>query len=504
MPLPKINPAYLAKLNPEDRAEVERELALLETLNEQDPLGTFEPNCDEQEKFIAATTPTQAAFCGNQAGKTTGLVVKSLIQVTPRDRLPERLRAYKRYDGQVFGRIVNPGAKQLKNTLLPAFRQWTPKHICKNGSFDSSWSTQDQTLTFNDGSFIDFLTYETDLDKFGGPQRHFLGYDEPPPREIRDEGLARLTRFGGFEMFAMTPLKANTGWVKRDIWRKREDARITVAKWSIHQNKALSKEAVKYFLDSLPTDMWRAAREYGDFVDMGGMMYPRFEDWVRKDLPVDPAEAMEALRERVSYCDIVVGIDPGYRNAAFVWAGFDRDGQEIVFAEELLQQKDASEYAGAIRAMNARWGLKGSEITYVIDPSYRVTGLAGHGENVESALSREGIYCVPGEHAVEAGVMEVNQRGNSKALEISPALVGLRDEADEYAMEDREDGQFKEKRNDNSHRLDALRYICMYRTWTHHDEHDEAPLGWTPGEMPALSALQGRQRQDTPPLGFMS
>jgi hypothetical protein len=100
--------------------------------------------------------------------------------------------------------------------------------------------------------------------------------------------------------------------------------------------------------------------------------------------------------------------------------------------------------------------------------------------------------------------MEVNQRGNSKALEISPALVGLRDEADEYAMEDREDGQFKEKRNDNSHRLDALRYICMYRTWTHHDEHDEAPLGWTPGEMPALSALQGRQRQDTPPLGFMS
>jgi phage terminase large subunit-like protein len=60
-------------------------------------------------------------------------------------------------------------------------------------------------LRFNDGSYIDFLTYETDLDKFGGPQRHFLGYDEPPPRDIRDEGLVRLTRFGGFEMFAMTP-----------------------------------------------------------------------------------------------------------------------------------------------------------------------------------------------------------------------------------------------------------------------------------------------------------
>jgi hypothetical protein len=49
--------------------------------------------------------------------------------------------------------------------------------------------SKQQVLRFNDGSFIDFLTYETDLDKFGGPQRHFLGYDEPPPRDIRDEGL---------------------------------------------------------------------------------------------------------------------------------------------------------------------------------------------------------------------------------------------------------------------------------------------------------------------------
>lgn len=507
MALPRINRAYLATIkDPKERAEVERDLAHLEQLTEEDPLQTFEPNCQEQEKFLRARSKTQAAFAGNQAGKTTSLIVKAVAQVTPRERLPERLRPFKLFEGPVQGRVVAPGARQLGNTIIPAFRQWCPKHILIEGSFDKSWRAQEQVLRFADGSFIDFLSYETDLDKFGGVQRHFVGYDEPPPRAIRDEGLARLMRFGGFEMFAMTPLKANTGWVRRDIWRKRESPDITVCKWSVHDNKALSPEAITYFLESLPNDLWRRAREFGDFVEVGGLMYPRFEDWVAKEIPVEPSEAQKALQERVSRCDVVVGIDPGYRNAAFVWVAFDRDNRATVFAEEVLQQKDASAYAGALRAMNARWGLRQDEITYVIDPSYRIRGLAGHGENVESALNREGIYCVPGENAIEAGVMELNQRGNSQMLELSPACVGLRDEADEYAMEDREDGVFKEVRNDNSHRLDALRYVCMYRTWNPNEELDrpQKRLGWVPGEAPPIEFFQGETSSDEAPLGFMS
>jgi hypothetical protein len=60
-----------------------------------------------------------------------------------------------------------------------------------------------------------------------------------------------------------------------------------------------------------------------------------------------------------------------------------------------LQQKDASEYASAIRARQRPLGPQAGRNRYVIDPSYRVRGAAGHGENVESALAREGIYCTP-------------------------------------------------------------------------------------------------------------
>lgn len=508
-PLP-ISKAALERLSPKERAQAEallkaraEALEMFQDVAEADPLQTFRPNCAEQERFLLARTKTQAAFCGNQAGKTTGLVVKCLIQVTPSERLPESLRRFKfTPDGHLIeGRFCAPA---INERIIRPFRQWCPKHILKNGSFDDSWKAQDKILVFNDGSFIDFLSYETDLDKFGTVQRHFIGYDEPPPQDIRDEGLARLIRYSGPEMFAMTPLKANTGWTRREIWRKREDPQKTVCKWSIHDNTALPPADIAYFLDNLPNDLWRAAREFGDFVEVGGLMYPRFEDWVLKDIPVDPDGALRALQPRVQNCDVVVSIDPGLRNAAFTWNGFDRDNRQLVFDEDLLQQSYPEDYAKAIRARNARWGLKESEITYVIDPAYAVRSQAS-GDNVESALAREGIYCVGANNNVEAGVMEVNQRGNGGMLEVSPALVGLRDEADEYAMEDREDGVFREKRNDNSHRLDTVRYASMYHTW-HPAEELAAPtraLGWIPGEAPPIGVFFG-QKDEPAPMGFMS
>jgi phage terminase large subunit-like protein len=506
----KVDPKLLAQLSPEERARVEHEVAELERIYDVDALQRLRPNCSEQDRYMASTTRTTAGFAGNQAGKTTALVGKALIQHAPLDRLPARLHRYKRFGfgrEPVQGRIVNPGAKLLKSGILPAFRQWTPRYMLRDGSFDRSWHSQDQILEFVDPyGFIDFLTYEQELDKFGSVQRHYVGYDEPPPREIRDEGLARLMRFDGFEMFAMTPLKANTGWVRRELWRKREAADITVCKWSIHDNKALSPAAVAYFLSQLPNDLWRKAREFGDFVDIGGLIYPGFEDALVKGCPPDPAGAHKFLLERVKGLrDYVIAIDPGIRNAAIIWIGFDRDNRALVFHEQLLQQKIVKDYAEAIRAGNRMWGISEADVAFVIDPAYRTRGQAD-GENVETALIREGIYCIPGQNAIEAGCMQVRQRYEGGMCEISPACLGLRDEADEYAMEDREDGVFKEAPGSNPHRLDALRYGLMHRTWEPVQEQEEAQraLGWTPGEAPALSYFEQSGHEDYGPMGSMS
>jgi phage terminase large subunit-like protein len=516
----QVDREILARLPLEERVRVEREIAELERIYDADPLQRLRANCVEQDRYLASMTRTTAGFAGNQAGKTTALVGKALVQHAPADRLPKRLHRYKRFgwDRQqpVQGRIINPGAKLLKSGILPAFRQWTPRYMLRDGSFDRSWHSQDQILEFADPyGFIDFLTYEQELDKFGSVQRHYVGYDEPPPREIRDEGLARLMRFDGFEMFAMTPLKANTGWVRRELWRKRAAADITVCKWSIHDNKALSPAAVAYFLSQLPNDLWRRAREYGDFVDIGGLIYPGFEAEallkravIASGLPVpvpdDPDGAYRVLRHRVSLLsDFVVAIDPGLRNCALVWIGFDRDNRGLVFHEELLQQQLPKDYARKIREVNGRWGIKASDVVHVVDPSYRQRSLAS-GENVESALAAEGIYCVPGNNNVEYGCMQVRQRYQHGMLEVSPACLGIRDEADEYAMEDREDGVFKEVNTSAFHRLDALRYGVCHRTWDPVLEEQEQSneLGWTPGEAPSFEYFQ--QLRDYGPMGFMS
>lgn len=461
--MPAVDASRLARLDPQTRREALRLLGELDEVYAQNPLEKFHacerscgPGCKahpKQREFLAARTRIQAAFAGNRFGKSTALVVKALCQVLPEDYLPERIKPFRLHErSSACGRIVCPDLNAtLYGVLLPAFRQWTPRDALLGGSFDKAWDKQRRLLRFKDpDSWVQFMTYEMDLDKFGGSALDFVGYDEPPPQDIREECRVRLLDRAGFEMFAMTPLMG-IGWVYREIWKKREHPDITVVQGSIHDNSHNNKEAVEAFLaDRPPDDPERRAREFGEFAHFGGMVYPTFGEAV-----VDPPEA-----KHVKGLDTVVGIDPGMRNAAFVYVGFDADNVALVYDELLLQDQTPADYARALHAVNEKWGVKP---TYVIDPSARNRSLV-NAESVEAELTRYGIYCVHGQNMIEAGVQQVRARIQAKRLLISRACFGLRDEADEYRVEQRPDGEFRPVK-ENDHRLDALRYALMYRPW---------------------------------------
>jgi hypothetical protein len=91
--------------------------------------------------------------------------------------------------------------------------------------------------------------------------------------------------------------------------------------------------------------------------------------------------------------DIVVGIDPGLRNAAMVWVGFDNDQRGVVFDEVLLQDRTPADYAKAIEQTNAKWGIR--EPLYVIDPSARNRSLTNR-ESVQGELTGWDVPTVPG------------------------------------------------------------------------------------------------------------
>jgi hypothetical protein len=305
----------------------------------------------------------------------------------------------------------------------------------------------------------------------------------------------RLGDFGGFEMFAMTPLDTNTGYVRRSIYKKRESPDITVVQGSVHENPTLDKATVQRAIGST-SDIYRAAREFGTFVNVGGLIYPEFERCVNKE-PFD-AKFVRTL-------DVVVGIDPGIRNAAIIWVGYDRDNIAYVFAERLLQDKVAKDYADAIREENARWGIK--RALYVVDPAARSRGQTNV-ETVQQALLQAGVPALAGQNDVQAGIGQLRTRMEYGRFWVSPECRGLRDEADDYAAKEPEEGHddsHLEVVKSNDHRLDALRYAVMERFWDPVFEMNkpQQALGWSPASntTPPKSLLLGRRPGNFGPIG---
>lgn len=477
-------------------------LASLSELYERNPLQEFEPHL-KQRPFFEASTPVQAAFAGNRFGKTTALVVKCFIQHTPDELLPSWLRPYKLARSEpVMGRLLCPSFKVLEGVNLPALRRWAPREILLGGSWEKAWSKEHRVVRFKDGGQLEVFTYEQDADKMGGASLDYVAYDEPPPEAIREECRFRLIDRDGFEMFAMTPVNMSgggIGWVYRKIWKRREHPGVTVVQGSIHDNPTLPPEAIERALGEFAVDdPERRAREFGEFVHIGGMVYAGgFERVLRE--PLSPEE----LRGR----DVVVGIDPGLKNAAFVWVAFDADNRIVVFDEVLLQERTPSDYARAIRVTNRKWGLSESNVQFVIDPSARNRPVSGVGQSVEALLHLEGIYPLHGQNDVQAGVQQVRNRIARGGFFVCSNLHGLRSEAEEYRAEDRPDGEFKVVK-ENDHRLDALRYAVMTRLWQPSADLVEAreDLGayLQRGEAPPYQDFVGAAPQEFGPLGFMS
>jgi phage terminase large subunit-like protein len=467
------------------------QIAQLAKLYRDDPLSRFHccpqhcgvPFCKphpKQFEFGSAHTRLSAVFSGNRFGKTAIGTVRSVVNCMNEEDVPERLRPLRFVKHlPAKGRIVGPDLNAWMNgVLMPELRKWTPPRVLRDNSFDKAWNKHTRVLRFKNESWLQVMTYEMDVDKFGGAALDFVWFDEPPPYDIYDECSARIGTQNGLRMFfTMTPLNmegASAAWVYRDIWKQREAPHITVVKGSTGDNPHLSSEEIEaVFEGRAPDDPRRRAREHGDFSFWGGLVYPGgFEE----HLVAPPSP--ERLRGR----DIVVGIDPGLRNAAFIWVAFDSDNEALVFDEVLIQNGVPAQFARALKLVNRKWGIK--DPRYVIDPSAKNRSQTDSQDSVESLLMLHGIFSAHANNQVEAGVQNVRDRLADGALKISTDCYGLRDEADEYHSEQLPTGEFKPVKQ-NDHRLDALRYALMSRIWT-----------------PMKTQQQARRRLGFPKRGF--
>lgn len=495
--LPEIDPVKLAALPEDQRLEALNALKQLEALQRSSPLEFFQPHSVPQREFLAARTRIVAAFAGNRFGKTTALVVKALCQALGDGDVPDHLRVFKQVAAPCAGWILCPSEAKIQDSLMPALRKWCPPRALKGGNFGKAYNAEQMILTFSNGSTVGFKTYKQDSGTLGGADLDWVGYDEPPPRSHRNECLARMAR-GVREWYAMTPIRVNVAWIRREVWAKRADPNITVVQGAIQQNPTLAPAEVDFILSQY-SDTERRSRESGEFMDLHGLVYARFES-----ATVDPPS-----REFVRSLDRVVGIDPGIRNAAFVFGGFDHHGVDWIFDELLIQDGTPSMYAEGIDRILERWGLRREGCLFVIDPAARQRSQAT-GDTVQSELTRVGVYTANGNRDREAGQQQIRDRIKWGRLKVSRACVGLRDDADNFAyplneLTDLGEEEDKGAADDSPyHRLATLRYQVMMRPFfpVFEDQAPDRMLGWQPGTAPSADLLV--LPAQSPPFGAMS
>lgn len=130
-------------------------------------LHAYKPHA-KQEIFHKSTKKKKLYIGGNRSGKTVGGIVEDIYWLRgnhPFRRIPE---------GPIRGRVVGVDfLNGISKIILPEFQRWCPPSLLKNGSWEDSYNKELRTLKLENGSFIEFMSYDQDTDKFAGTSRHF-------------------------------------------------------------------------------------------------------------------------------------------------------------------------------------------------------------------------------------------------------------------------------------------------------------------------------------------
>ena len=163
----RIDAEALARLPTEAQEQVRDQLALVERALRANPLLGFSPH-GKQAVFMGPPHPRARLFLGgNRSGKTTSGMGYGLVQCLPDDLVPGHLQVFKRWghNEPCFGRVVTPDlTNTLEGVVLQKVRDWCPPAALRGGSADRAFDRVQRVLRFKNGSWIQFMSNDQDLD----------------------------------------------------------------------------------------------------------------------------------------------------------------------------------------------------------------------------------------------------------------------------------------------------------------------------------------------------
>ena len=346
----------------------------------------------KQVKFHTDPARGRLYIGGNRSGKSVGGVIEDIWWLTGRHPYlktpPPPIR------GRIVGVDFLYGVDKI---LRPLFAQWMPLSDLKGGSWDKAYNKEHRTLTLANGSFIEFMSYEQELEKFAGTSRHFTHFDEECPQDIFTECKARLIDTGGSWWMTETPVEGMT-WVYDDIYmpgKTGQDVNIGITEIEMKENPYIGQAEIDMFMSGLTKDE-KLARGKGRFVQIGGLVFKQFD----KDIHV-----VDNFVPPLDW-EWYVSLDHGFNNpTAILWHAVSPEGNIVTFSESYEREKTIDQHANTIHARNAAFGR--SPDTYVGDPAMAqrgaVTGISVFGE-----YAKYEIPFVPGINDVASGIARMS------------------------------------------------------------------------------------------------
>lgn len=351
----------------------------------------------KQVEFHKSKSKGRLYIGGNRSGKTVGGVVEDIYRLRgehPYVKVPP---------APVRGRVVGVSYTEgVKLILLPEFAKWLPPSDLINGSWEDSYAKQDRVLTLSNGSTCEFMSYDQKLEKFAGTSRHFVHFDEEPPKSIFEECKLRLLDTGGPWHITMTPVEGMT-WVYDDVYLPglSPGSNITVIAIDTAENPYISNAEMEEVFSGLDEDT-RKARKEGKFVQIGGLVFNKF----RYEANTVPLSAVDL--DRISEWTHYASMDHGFNNpTAWLWHAVSPTGTVITYDELYDREKIVEYYAEEIRKRNSEEGRHAPAI-YVGDPAIEQRN-GQTGDSIRIAYIQQGIPIVLGNNDVKIGVNKMNK-----------------------------------------------------------------------------------------------
>jgi len=415
-----------------------------------------------QEKFHNSKAKGKVFLGGNRAGKTVAGGAETVMYLEGRH--PNQVKK-----PPVHWRGIASSIEEgLNKIMIPEIKKWISPSLLKNGSWDDSFDKQSRTLTLENNSTLEFLTYEQDVQKHAGTSRDGVWFDEEPPEDIFDENMMRILDTDGVWILTMTPL-IDMSWTYDRLYvegSKETFAGIEVFHADTEDNIYINKEA----LDVLQTGMseeQKKARRSGTYFNLSGGI---FSGSLSKENIIDPIIGSNMWELFLHHWGHFGMLDHGYTNlTAFHLGCYDEHGRIIIYKEYTSTKTLVKDNAKAIQAIIHELELE-SRLDYIVaDPSIQnVNGITG--SSIQNEYAENGCYLVLGNNDVRAGISRMNAMLKTKTLLVTDDNENLLRELPQYRWAKYSSSKLQQRRNPqempvkkNDHSLDAVRYGIMSR-----------------------------------------